>query len=260
MSHELETRTGSPQFAPEQVRSGETLSNLIHKIGHEIGNPLTAIISLATIVERFNDESAAKDLTGTLNKITSYSASIIDEAWKISALNERLVMLLSQKPGNCSPCNVGETIQRAVKKMRSRGRAPDFDVLVSQIGEVPATAFIDSEQLNILLQELFQNAITAAGNRDDDQPLRILVKGGKESTYIALMSDSSQRHPLELSTLFDPFVTTWSEKKRLGLGLTVSWAIVSRFGGTMQLIEQPQQSGYSFTVAITLPAAAPASA
>ena len=45
-------RSGKPPFLASELRAGETLSEIGHKFGHEVGNPLTAIISLASIVSR----------------------------------------------------------------------------------------------------------------------------------------------------------------------------------------------------------------
>ena len=254
------TRTGSPQFNPSVILSSEILSNLIHKIGHEIGNPLTAIISLATIIERFNDESAVQDLAASLKKISGYSTSIIDEAWKISALSERLVMLLSSKPGNPAPCDVADTFRRTARKLSARGRIRKLELAINQIGAVPAVAYIDADQFIIVLQELFSNATHAAiysapGSAERViPPLTVLIKGEAETSYFAISNAAAAAAAVEPSALFEPFVTTWADKKHLGLGLTVCWAVVHRFGGSMQIVEERSGAGYTFTVAITLPA------
>jgi C4-dicarboxylate-specific signal transduction histidine kinase len=254
------TRTAVPQFEPTSVQSGEVLSNLIHKIGHEIGNPLTAIISLATIIERFGDETPGQDFAPMLKRLAGYSTSIIEEAWKISAQSERLVMLLSQKPGNCSACGLAEAVKKTAQKLRSRGRVKKLDLLVSEIGERPAQWFMDAEQLHLLLQELFLNAsagLSYAGFSDvagSNANIHVLIKGGTEESYLAVSNEFDAPAPEDLACLFEPFVSNWSEKKHLGLGLTVCWSIVRRFNGRIQIIEEKQSDRWRFTVAIHLPA------
>ena len=56
-------RVGKGKFFSPSIRQGELLSDLIHKIGHEIGNPLTSIISLASIIERFGGPTAGAGQT-----------------------------------------------------------------------------------------------------------------------------------------------------------------------------------------------------
>ncbi len=256
---ESKTRFGSPTYDPATILSGENLSNLIHKIGHEIGNPLTAIISLGTIIERFSRESPSADLEATFKKTSGYAGSIIDEAWKVSALSERLVMLLSQKPGNVSPCDVNEALKKAIEKQRLRGRGTRPNILMSTLGDKPCLALIDSEQLAVLLGELLQNAQNAvayeyAGN-DTDHPITAVLRQDGSKVFLALTNDIPDNLEGELGSAFDLFQTAYGDRKHLGIGLTMCWAIANRFSGGMRLIEQPRQSGCAFTVELSLPAA-----
>lgn len=258
--NEYKTRFGSPTFDPVTVLTGETLSNLIHKIGHEIGNPLTAIISLGTIIERFSRESPSADVESTFKKTSGYAGSIIDEAWKISALSERLVMLLSQKPGNVGPCNLGEALAKSLQKQRLRNRGRTPNVLVSTLGDKPCIALIDSEQLAVFFGEIFLNAQNAIGYElggdDANHPVTALLRTEGDRVLFALTNDTPEPRSGDLDSLFDLCTTTYGDRKHLGIGLTMCWTIISRFGGTMRLIEQSRQSGYSFTVEVSLPAAA----
>ena len=45
-------RVGKPKFTKSDFRTPDKLSGFVHKIGHEVGNPLTSIISLASILHR----------------------------------------------------------------------------------------------------------------------------------------------------------------------------------------------------------------
>ena len=124
-SRKTQLRTGKPPLGRGELRSGELLSEIGHKFGHEVGNPLTAIISLASILGRTipadkdsidalfsgqvtaapaapqTSKAAAPNdvdrLKLVLSRLPDYANSITQEAWRISALTETLVFLLSDR-------------------------------------------------------------------------------------------------------------------------------------------------------------------
>src|SRR5262245_24972844 len=104
------TRVGKVKLNFTDIRAEELLSHLIHKLGHEIGNPLTSIISLGTILERFSISAPGRGETLPPEKIASYASSIIDEAWRISSLTEKLVLTLSNRRGNPVASDLGKSI------------------------------------------------------------------------------------------------------------------------------------------------------
>ena len=256
-AEESNIRIGTPTFDPGVIRSADVLSDLIHKVGHEIGNPLTAIISLAAIIERFHHESTSGEPGAYAKKTASYAGSIMDEAWKISALSERLVMLLSQKPGNVSSCDLLEAVEKAVQKLRMRQKNKRLDIVIQQIGDGSCEVAIDSEQLNVLIIELIvnaQNALLYEWPQDlPPGPISAFIRAGENSCVMLISNEVPEPRALDISSLFDPFVTTNADRKHLGLGLTVCWAILKRFDCTVRIIEQPSVAGRSFTVEATFP-------
>jgi signal transduction histidine kinase len=50
--------------------------------------------------------------------------------------------------------------------------------------------------------------------------------------------------------VFDPFFTTRQQQGGLGLGLSISHGIVSRYGGTIEVVSHP---GRGTTVTVRLP-------
>jgi len=241
------------------VYTTAALSNLVHKIGHEIGNPLTAIISLATIIERFSGDSPNADIESAFKKTAGYSTSIIEEAWKISALSEKLVMLLSEKPGNVSPCRMEAVLTKVLQKSKSRGRKMRSEVRVTNLAGEKDDVRADSEQLGILIGELVGNAQNALfyefGESASERPVTVVIRSEGDQCILTCSNDSAQAQPGELDSLFELFSTNYSAHKHLGIGLTMCTAITRRFGGSLRIIEQPRQNGFSFTVEMGLPRA-----
>ncbi|MCB0323381.1 MAG: hybrid sensor histidine kinase/response regulator [Bdellovibrionales bacterium] len=253
------TRAAKAKFSPELVGDREFLSVLIHKIGHEIGNPLTSIISLATIIDRFS----APDAGGLdSEKAAAYARSIIKESWRVSALTEKLVLLLSNRRGAPTPCDVVGILPRALKKLRSRrGFDSDWVRIVSR-SEIPLFAFCDSDQFLVAITELLENAFVAVGAKDfaddgeppDTPPIEVVLSGDRHRCIIEVCVPQPTASERPLDELFQPFVTAHADEKHLGLGLTVVAAIADRVGAELELEEQRLDDGYRFITRLQFPA------
>lgn len=255
-SPSFSSRIGRPGFPAAEVRDGEILSQLIHKVGHEIGNPLTAIISLSTILERFPLDSSSSD------KLASYAASIIDEAWRISSLNERLVLLLSSRTGNVAPCDVGPLLTKALSKYKSRTKRKNFAIDMAPLLPGGSTVIADAEQLVQLFVELLSNAHQGmlypdedAGHAMPSYRCGVTVTPEDKFVEISVRNRIDGAVPFDLNDLFRPLVTKYEDRKHVGLGLTVAHSIVERLDGTIQVLEQIDENGAAFTVSVRLPRA-----
>ena len=144
------TRTGTPNFSIQSLRSGDNLSELVHKVGHDIGNPLTAIISVCSIIQTM----AEMDSAGLVPKVSEYAGMLTSEAWKISRINERLVGLLSNRKPNLVPCNIHNNFLTVFNRLQSRDQKKlgkleiEFNP-VSKCDKIAALA--DNNQLNLLI-------------------------------------------------------------------------------------------------------------
>lgn len=251
MSDQHNMRTGKPQFSTREIKSDSTLSTIVHKIGHEIGNPLTSIISLSTILAMPMGSAVASDKTIT------YAESITSEAWRISALTERFVLLLSDRTGNIAPAEITETLKKSLNKLRRKSGFPDADVIV-RCGEPHVCAMMDSEQLMWLLSALLENALQSELRENDVDslpPIAVHIRKEQQHCIVEIVNYKHAACEFELDRLFEPFVTEFADQKRLGLGLTVCWSILERIKAEIELFEEEENNLYKFTSRLTLPAA-----
>ena len=249
------------------LRTEEILSELVHKIGHEVGNPLTSIISLATIIQRYASVKEGEPAPITLDnsKLASYAELVIEEAWKINQLMEKLVLLLSNNCGTPQALDVGEYIKNALQKMQNRS---DFDsdlVSIRLEGSAPVQAHIDNELFLSIVMELLANAsneisgLLAEGSEFDskNQSAPIEIKAESKGDFVELTVSNASRTPVyegKLSDLFRPFVKGQRSSSGLGLGLSVVAAIAERIGGSVVLDHTSGGSGGRFSALVRLPA------
>ncbi len=184
----------------------ETISKIIHRIGHDIGNPLTSIISLASIIEKFSDPSF-----NSLDpaKLSSYAGTISSEAWKISRLSETLVQTLSKKKIQTQVVNLDEIIDRALSKVESQSiKYPD---IVTEL-DTPEnmTVLADPDQLTFALVEIIRNSFQA--NIEFDTNL-INIDAEQVGDYCKISCSNKLSMPLEVSVdqLFLPLIANFKK-------------------------------------------------
>jgi signal transduction histidine kinase len=215
-------------------------------LAHEIGNPLTAILSLLDLV-----------ITGDLPP-----AQQADFLQRIRAENERIaaivrglldfsrpdVTLVEATTGACSPVDVVDELVRFFEPQRRYAH-----VRLAVSGERPTcTVRMQAGALRQVLLNLFLNAADAL--EDSDSPGLVLVafeaNGG--DVRILVEDDGPGVDAQVGDRLFEPFVTSKTERGGTGLGLSVCRGLVEAVGGKLDL-ERTGPQGTRF--ALTLPAA-----
>ena len=255
------TRIGIPTFTAKSIRSGQQLSEIIHKIGHDIGNPLTAIISIGSVIQTL---SAFEGDPSQENKMPYYADSIVSEAWRISRINERLVCLFSERPVDPSPCEIKAILIQTLTRLKSREKKKyqPVDINISTTNPSPH-ALIDNNQLLLLISELISNAVESL-ERDIlvNPPLAefipsidVEITADETWVYLTVTSISSRPIPIELSECFKPLLSCYPEEKRIGLGLTTALAITERFNGKIELEEKKKNNDYLLCAKVSLPVA-----
>lgn len=267
---------------PSEWFSTDVLSDILHRAGHDIGNPLTAIISLASILEFSSSGPAPGSPGGSASglpreKMLEYSLSINAEAWKISHLVERLVMIFSQRAGNPADHSIGEIAERVLQRLRSRQKIEDLHV-ESDFFFAPTAARVrgDGDQLFLLISEIFLNAhtfhspIPADSSEDASSGKTIHCSLVQEEGRVLLQFRNPFVGPYEgdIRELLQPMrcgvVKAQGEGNekgkpakvlRTGIGLPAVWAIVHRQGGTLAIGQEHGPKGWEFVLEIGLPLA-----
>ena len=253
-------RNGKPKFTISDLREPERFSQIVHKIGHEIGNPLTSIISLSTLFER-SFESETPSFSLPREKIHSYAQAIQSEAWRISALNERYVLLFSNRVGVPSHAPLKSVLceawSAAQKSLETSGITVENVHLLTDGIAGNAFVWIDVDQLRWALRALLENALYATSfvqaEASSARVIACSTIAGKDELTLSISNLRETPAPHPLDDLFDPFFSEWSNAKRPGLGLTTAYAIAERAGGTIRIEEEPQAHRFIFRTKLTLP-------
>ncbi len=209
------------------------LGRLAAGVAHEIGNPLTSISSFVQILkERAEDDFAKESLDTILNHIHRI-ADIVREMSSFSKV----------APIELSYVEINNLIEQSLELVRYDRRMQHIKVIKSLDHELPK-AFVDGNQLSQVFVNLILNAVDAM----PDGGILTITSRRQNSNIEIEFSDTGVGIPKEnIGKVFDPFFTT--RAKGTGLGLSVSYNIIKRFNGGIN-VESEEGKGAKFTISL----------
>lgn len=119
--------------------------------------------------------------------------------------------------------------------------------VVKEYGRLPEVRCLPSE-----LNQVFMNLLVNAAQAIDKPRGTIHVRTGvdAEQVWIEIEDDGCGMGADTLSRIFDPFFTTKPVGKGTGLGLSLSYGIVKKHGGRIEVTSEP---GHGTRFRVTLP-------
>ena len=211
------------------------LGELTAGVAHEINNPTAVILG--------NMDVLVADLGVAGNKVQTEIDLIIEQVYRIRSITDRLLQYSRSKAQ--SPATgvdgifadrqpvteavdlqsvVGESLTLMNHEFYGKG------IAVSEVHGATLMAVIDRQELQQVLINLLSNAIHAI---DSGGQIVIETADENEQTIALSVSDSGCGMSQEqVPHVFDPFFTS-GKIGGTGLGLSVSYGIVRRFGGDM---------------------------
>jgi len=210
-------------------------------VSHELNNPLGIILSTAgNLREALGPESACAEDVAIIESETERCRAIIQGLLNFAA------------SGNRNPANVDinallrETCNLAVRDERARGLNAQW-LLDTHL---PAL-WVDPRQMQQVFLNLLLNAADAMGGKGT-VTVRTgeSIEGGRRKILIEFIDQGCGIRPADLDHIFDPFYTTKKGGAGFGLGLAVSFGIITAHGGEITVASE---LGRGTTFAITLP-------
>jgi len=231
-----------------QSEKMNALGQLSAAIAHEINNPLGGALVYTKLLQKkvggdtFNGEEALANLV----KIEA----AVDHC---SKLVRGLLDFARQTEPTLKPVKVSEVIGRAMSLIGHQAQMNQVKVIREEAESVPPV-FADAGQLQQVFINLMVNAIQAM---PDGGELSIRSAEGEDNlVQVSFRDTGCGIAPEHMDKLFTPFFTTKDEVKGVGLGLSVSYGIIERHGGSIEVHSEP---GKGSTFIVRLPAYRPES-
>jgi signal transduction histidine kinase len=236
-NEELAEANARLQSAQAQLVQSEKLAavgQLTAGIVHDVKNPLAVIKGMA---EELGEES------GLDVYVIDGLKTIRDSASKASTIVTDLLKFARQSTPQMLERDIRQTIQSSARLTEYLARKGKVEVEI-EIPTQMVLATYDAQQIEQVLINLITNAIQAM---PDGGELHLNLTADDEFVTIEVKDNGIGIRKRDLARIFDPFFTTKPEGEGTGLGLSVSYGIVSRHGGSIE-VDSHLGQGTTFTI------------
>src|SRR5215217_7562586 len=226
-----------------QVEKLSALGELASGVAHDFNNTLAGVLGRAQLLQRTNDAEKVKRGLDIIIKTAEDGAKTVKRIQDFAR---------QRRDHNFELVSVDQILMDASEITRPRWKtcaeASNIHITLDlQFGSNAMVMGDDSELREVLVNMVF-NAIDAM---PEGGTLSLITQTVEESVIIRIVDTGVGMYPEVRSKIFDPFFTT-KGKAGLGLGLAVSFGIIRRHGGN---VEVESQYGHGSEFRITLPLA-----
>ncbi|HEX9113703.1 MAG TPA: ATP-binding protein [Nitrospirota bacterium] len=215
-----------------------SVGKLAAGIAHEINNPLTAVLTFSNLMlEQCPSGDPRHERLKLMARETNRARNIVRQ---LLNFGREIVIKPEMININRPVSEIADSLaaQDAFKdvelEMKLDENLPDVEADPAQVGQVV---------MNMLLNAI--HAITPPG--------RIEVVTRKNGNAVEIVFSDTGRGILEehIHKIFDPFFTTKEAFKGTGLGLAVSYGIIKKHGGDIEVVSS-EGKGTTFTVRLPI--------
>jgi len=230
--------------AETQLIHAEKLSavgELASGVAHEINNPLTTILGLTHLLLT-NPEMTSPHVRERLGIVA-------EEAGRAARIVQNLLLFARHYTPERRPCSLADQARRVLELIGYQLQQDNIRVVT----DFAACSFVwaDENQLQQVLLNLVQNAHHAMAKHPANRVLTVRVWPSDRHACVEV-HDTGPGLPAEvLPRVFDPFFTTKPPGEGSGLGLSVSYGIITELGGSLRA-ENAAAGGASFIVELPL--------
>ncbi len=210
-----------------QSEKQASVGKLAGGVAHEINNPLTGIVTFTHMLLRRNDipEEVRTDLE-----------TIAQETERVRKIVKGLLDFSRQTELDREPTDVNRLVRQTITLVENQALIKGVN-LTFEPGDGLPMVTLDRNQIQSVLLNIVINALDAT---DPGGSITITTnigistsKPGQKGIEILFTDTGCGIPPENLNRLFDPFFTTKEVGHGTGLGLSVSYGIVERHGGTI---------------------------
>ncbi|HSD82801.1 MAG TPA: ATP-binding protein [Anaerolineae bacterium] len=231
---EINVRLQDTQQQLVQSEKLAAVGQLTAGIVHDVKNPLAVIKGLAeTLQEEPGLQAYAKKDLGVIRESASKANQIVSD----------LLTFSRQSTPEMKHQDFKATVEAALRITAYLTRKAHVQVITA-LPEQAVYVTYDAQQIEQVLINLIQNAIQAMSQGGT---LRVSLSQANEAIALAVQDTGSGIPPENLRRIFDPFFTTKPEGEGTGLGLSVSYGIIGRHHGRID-VESVVGEGTTFTI------------
>ncbi|HWJ21179.1 MAG TPA: ATP-binding protein [Gemmatimonadaceae bacterium] len=224
------------------------VGELVAGVAHEVNNPLSSISAFAQLLLR--DGGLSNDQRESVEVIRA-------ETMRASQVVKDLLAFARRSEPRRETLDLNDVVERTLRLRNYQIETSNLHAELALAPDLPPVVG-DARQLQQVVLNLVTNSIQAmapGGAGTLRVATRAVVTPRGETRVELEVADTGPGIPQAARAhIFEPFFTTKPEGEGTGLGLSVSYGIVTAHGGTIHLAESTPQ-GTRFVVSLTAAAA-----
>lgn len=208
-------------------------------IAHEIRNPLGICSTAAQLLQEHPEETEfVREAAAKIYTAVHRASNIIENLLKFARPAQDLVV-----QDRLIPLIINKIISDTLDLMTNEATLRQIEIH-QQLAENLPSVFGNHN----LLQQVFTNLVlNAINSMSAGGQLTVTTRANSEQILIDFSDTGRGIEPQHLEHIFDPFFTTMPVGQGVGLGLSVSYAIIKQHRGHITVSSQIRQ-GSTFTV------------
>jgi two-component system cell cycle sensor histidine kinase/response regulator CckA len=220
----------SIQFHPESM---ESLGQFAGHLAHDLNNFMTPVMACGQML---------KDGLDADHPLYFCGEQIVQAGEQCLELSRKLQAMGSRRRG-VERVDLNEVVEPAFQALASE--LTERVTLTTSLADEPVPIQGDREQFQAMVTELLQNAAYAMKDAGGIIVVRSRVLG--EHAVLEMQDEGPGMPPEVLENIFVPYFTTHRGSHARGLGLTMVYGLVRRYGGEV-VCESAPDAGTLFRI------------
>lgn len=202
------------------------MGELVGSIAHEVGQPLTAIVTNGSFVLR-----KLAGATTNRDDLRDAAEAIVADGKRASSIISRIRTLLKKQNTVMAEIDINDAIEEVVSLLSNESSRHRILMSTELAAGLPRVRG-DRVQLQQVMVNLIMNAVDAT-RAISEGPREILIRSAKEANCVLVsVEDTGTGLSLEqMERIFEPFFTT--KAQGIGMGLSISRSIVESHSGKL---------------------------
>jgi len=230
---ELNARMQAQRLAENRLVQAAKLAavgEMAAGIAHELNNPLTSVTGFAELVMEDIPEDSPSRVDMDL---------VIRESRRARDVVRRLLDFARQSDSAHASASLNRVVEDVITLSRHLIHANGVKLNLDLQDDLP-WILMDENQMKQVLLNLVHNALQAMPDGGQmDITTAVAQKVGRDGITVIVKDNGVGISPENQTRIFEPFFTTKTDRGGTGLGLSVTYGIVSEHGGEIELVSEP---------------------
>jgi PAS domain S-box-containing protein len=223
-----------------------SIGTLAAGVAHEINNPLSIILGFVDLLkEKFKEGTQEYEDLQIIEQHATHAKKIVENLLGFARITEGLE----------DTVDVNYCINTVINIVRNTLMTKKIDVVVNVPDNLPKVKG-DNREFQQVIFNLINNSVAAIGGKEG----KITISANQENGWVNVsVTDTGVGIPDRIKPrVFDPFFTTKKVGEGTGLGLSLCYGIVKKYGGKIGFTSIAQEdhpdekSGTTFTVSLPI--------